>query len=66
MKQINLNQNIDSIFLIQIETNKTIRSLKYRKKLIQKILNWILENELKIKCLDEKEIAITNLQENIR
>jgi len=44
-----LEKNISLALESQIESNKVFRSLKYRKQLIQKLLDWMLANESKIK-----------------
>ena len=40
-----LNKNIDYMIQLQKESNKTFRNLQYRKRLIQDLLNWIIDNE---------------------
>ena len=43
------NNNIDSMLELQRESNKAFRYIQYRKRLIQKLLDWILDNESEIK-----------------
>ena len=55
MDKINLQKNINSLFEIQLKANQEYRSIKYRKKLIQKILDWMVMNEAKIKDTINKD-----------
>ena len=49
MQDNNLAQTIDTALKLQKEANQNLRSIEYRKALIQKILDWILGNESNIK-----------------
>ena len=58
MQNNSLNNRIDKSFKLQRIANKDTRSLKYRKALIQKLLDWMILNESKIKetiCQDFKK-----------
>ncbi len=55
MGSSNLQQNIDLAFQSQVQSNKTFRSLEYRKALIQKLLDWMILNENKIKEAIQKD-----------
>ena len=58
MQNNSLNNRIDQSFKLQRIANKDTRSLKYRKALIQKLLDWMILNESKIKetiCQDFKK-----------
>ena len=68
MKDNVLENRVVQSFKLQKIANKEVRSLKYRKALIQKILDWIIENESNIKeaiCKDFKkpdtEIDLTEI-----
>ena len=68
-----LNDRIENSFKLQSIANKEIRSLKYRKALIQKLLDWMLANESNIKeaiCKDFKkphtEIELTEIWFSIK
>ena len=49
MNQNNLKQNIESVITSQRKFNKTIRSAKYRKALIKKLQDWVMDNEADIR-----------------
>jgi len=49
MNQNNLKQNIESVITSQRRFNKTIRSAKYRKVLIKKLRDWVMDNEADIR-----------------
>ena len=68
MQDNSLNSRIIQSLKLQRIANKDIRSLKYRKALIQKLLDWIIENESNIKeaiCQDfrkpDTEVDITEI-----
>ena len=51
VQEININQTLD----FQRKSRKIFRSLEYRKKMIQKLLDWMLINENKIKDAIQKD-----------
>ena len=49
MTNKDIEKNIQLALQTQLESNKQLRSLDYRRKMIQKLLDWMLVNENKIK-----------------
>ena len=45
MENSSLENKIDDSLRLQMIANRDIRSLKYRKTLIQKLLDWMILNE---------------------
>ena len=57
-----LNKNIDSMIQLQKESNKIFRSFQYRKRLIQSLLNWIIDNENIIKGAIKADLKKPNIE----
>ena len=62
MENSRLENKIDNSFKLQMIANKDVRSLKYRKSLIQKLLDWMILNENLIKETISKDFNKSDVE----
>jgi aldehyde dehydrogenase (NAD+) len=62
MNQNSLAQSISTTINVQREANKNIRSVKYRKTLIKKVMGWMVDNEPEIRKAIQSDFKKPDLE----